>query len=266
MSRAARASVRTVGSWPKGFSPLNAPVAQLDRAAPGKGTVESSSLSGRSILHRAQLCLTQVGVAGIPCKVKKTLDAKHKISYNVGHEQARCRQARPNPLHALRGRFDALVSRLADVSINTVSKLLEDAGRFCAGFHDAKVRNVKAKRVQVDEIWTFTSAKQKNVARDESAGRWRRRHLDLDRDRGPDQASHFAFRRRPRRRLRRVVHGGRCRPRRQPHPAHSDGHKAYLEAVEGAFGADIDYAMLVKIYGARRGREGPLQPGRMHRR
>ena len=57
------------------------------------------------------------------------------------------------------------VSRLADVSINTVSKLLEDAGRFCAGFHDAKVRNVKAKRVQVDEIWSFTAAKQKNVAK-----------------------------------------------------------------------------------------------------
>ena len=46
------------------------------------------------------------------------------------------------------------VSRLADVSINTVSKLLVDAGRFCAGFHDAKVRDVKAKRVQVDEIWS----------------------------------------------------------------------------------------------------------------
>jgi lambda repressor-like predicted transcriptional regulator len=59
------------------------------------------------------------------------------------------------------------VSRLADVSINTVSKLLEDAGQFCAGFHDAKVRNVKAKRVQVDEIWSFTAAKQKERRQDE---------------------------------------------------------------------------------------------------
>ena len=56
------------------------------------------------------------------------------------------------------------VSRLADVSINTVAKLLVDAGNFCAGYHDAKVRGVKAKRVQVDEIWSFTYAKQKNVA------------------------------------------------------------------------------------------------------
>ena len=56
------------------------------------------------------------------------------------------------------------VSRLADVSFNTVAKLLLDAGSFCAGYHDANVKGVKAKRVQVDEIWSFTYAKQKNVA------------------------------------------------------------------------------------------------------
>src|SRR5208282_2576794 len=56
------------------------------------------------------------------------------------------------------------VSRLTDTSINTVSKLLVDAGRFCAGFHDAKVRGVKASKVQVDEVWSFVGAKQKNVA------------------------------------------------------------------------------------------------------
>jgi Aldehyde dehydrogenase family len=55
------------------------------------------------------------------------------------------------------------ISRVCDVSINTVSKLLVDAGRACAAFHDEKVRAVKAHRVQVDEIWSFTYAKQKNV-------------------------------------------------------------------------------------------------------
>src|SRR5215217_2198395 len=55
------------------------------------------------------------------------------------------------------------VSRLGDVSINTVSKLLVDAGRLCAAFHDDRVRGVKARRVQVDEIWSFTYAKKKNV-------------------------------------------------------------------------------------------------------
>src|SRR5688572_24482541 len=55
------------------------------------------------------------------------------------------------------------ISRVCDVSINTVSKLLVDAGKACAAFHDEKVRGVKARRVQVDEIWSFTYAKNKNV-------------------------------------------------------------------------------------------------------
>src|SRR5215211_5058918 len=61
------------------------------------------------------------------------------------------------------------ISRVADVSINTVSKLLIDAGKTCAAFHDEKVRGVTASRVQCDEIWSFTYAKQKNVARAKSA-------------------------------------------------------------------------------------------------
>src|SRR3954449_7770367 len=56
------------------------------------------------------------------------------------------------------------ISRVADVSINTVSKLLVDAGNACAAFHDATVQGVTAKRVQCDEIWAFVHAKQKNVA------------------------------------------------------------------------------------------------------
>ena len=55
------------------------------------------------------------------------------------------------------------IARTVDVSINTVSKLLVDAGKACAAFHDEKVRGVKASRVQCDEIWSFTYAKQKNV-------------------------------------------------------------------------------------------------------
>src|SRR6266566_5182843 len=56
------------------------------------------------------------------------------------------------------------ISRVCDVSINTVTKLLIDAGTVCAAFHDEKVRDVRAKRVQCDEIWSFCYSKQKNVA------------------------------------------------------------------------------------------------------
>ena len=57
------------------------------------------------------------------------------------------------------------ISRTVSVSINTVTKLLIDAGQACAAFHDQAVRNVTASRVQCDEIWSFCYAKQKNVQR-----------------------------------------------------------------------------------------------------
>lgn len=141
------------------------------------------------------------------------------------------------------------VSRLTDTSINTVSKLLEDAGRFCAGFHDAKVRGVKASKVQVDEIWSFTAAKEKNVAAmktpvNGAGDTWTWTAIEAD---TKLLISHFVGGR-----------DGECAKWFIEDMASrianriqltSDGHKAYLEAVEGAFGADIDYAMLVKLYG-----------------
>src|SRR5256886_1820125 len=64
------------------------------------------------------------------------------------------------------------VSRLADVSINTVSKLLVDAGLVCAAFHDENVRGVKSKRVQCDEIWSFVGAKEKRAKPEQKAAGW----------------------------------------------------------------------------------------------
>src|SRR5947199_41432 len=64
------------------------------------------------------------------------------------------------------------VSRLADVSINTVSKLLVDAGVVCAAYHNETVRNLKSNRVQCDEIWAFVGAKQKNATDEQKAAGW----------------------------------------------------------------------------------------------
>ncbi len=155
------------------------------------------------------------------------------------------------------------ISRLTGVSINTVSKLLEDAGRFCAGFHDAKVRNVAAKRVQVDEAWAFCYSKQKNVASakaapDGAGDVWTWTAIEADTkllishfcgDRDGECAKWFID-----------DVAARVANRIQ---LTSDGHKAYLEAVEGAFGADVDYAMLIKMYGnapeAFKGRYSPAE-------
>ncbi len=141
------------------------------------------------------------------------------------------------------------ISRICDVSINTVSKLLVDAGKACSAFHDAEVRGVSAKRVQCDEIWSFTYAKQKNVGKAKAApaeagDTWTWTGIDADTKLivswlvgGRDAEYAMAFM---------DDLAGRLTDRVQ---LTTDGHRAYLEAVEGAFGADVDYAMLVKIYG-----------------
>ena len=154
-------------------------------------------------------------------------------------------------------------SRISGVSINTVSKLLVDAGNACAEYHDNTVRNVKAERVQCDEIWSFVAAKQKNV-KDmkepvEGAGDvWTWTALDADSKMiisylvgGRDGRYAAEFMDDVASRLANRVQ------------LTTDGHKAYLEAVEGAFGADVDYAQLVKIYGASpenaKGRYSPAE-------
>jgi IS1 family transposase len=142
------------------------------------------------------------------------------------------------------------VTRLTGASKNTVIKLLVDAGNACMAFHDANVRDVKAKRVQVDEIWSFTYAKQKNVAAAKSApdgagDTWTWTAIDADSKMifsyfigGRDGECAMWFVDDLRSRLANRVQ------------LTSDGHKAYLEAVEGAFGGDVDYATLHKVYGS----------------
>jgi IS1 family transposase len=142
------------------------------------------------------------------------------------------------------------VTRLTGASKNTVAKILIDAGKACAAYHDEHVRGVKARRVQVDEIWSFTYAKQRNVptakAAPEDAGdTWTWTALDAETKlivswlvggRDGEYAAAFVDDLRPRLANRVQLT--------------SDGHSPYLEAVEDAFGDDIDYAMLVKLYGA----------------
>ena len=152
------------------------------------------------------------------------------------------------------------VSRVADVSINTVSKLLGDAGKACATFHDDTVREVRAKRVQCDEIWSFTATIQKNVAAmrvpvDGAGDIWTWTALDAD---TKLIVSHFVGDRE-----------GECAILFMDDVAKrlatrmqltTDGHRAYLDAVEGAFGCDVDFAQLGKIYGAAPGPAGRYSP------
>ena len=72
-------------------------------------------------------------------------------------------EKRSKSSHALRGVLHAFDFPSDGVSINTVTKLLVDAGLACAAFHDEAVRHVEAQRVQCDEIWCFTYAKARHV-------------------------------------------------------------------------------------------------------
>lgn len=140
-------------------------------------------------------------------------------------------------------------SRLADCSINTVTKLLVDVGRACADYQDEALRGLSCKRVQVDEIWAFVYAKERSApaakkATGEAGDIWTWTALCADTklilswlvgDRSADTAKSFI-----------CDLAGRLANRIQ---LTSDGHKVYIEAVEEAFGKRVDYAMLVKTYG-----------------
>jgi len=140
-------------------------------------------------------------------------------------------------------------ARICDVAFNTVLKFVPEIGKACAEYQSRVFRNLTCKRIQCDEIWSFCYAKEKNVP-DEKKGQfgygdiWTWVAIDADTKLVPswlvgnrdaetakifmeDLASRFSHR----------------------VQLTTDGLKTYLEAVEGAFGADIDYVMLIKLYG-----------------
>jgi IS1 family transposase len=141
------------------------------------------------------------------------------------------------------------IARLTGASKNTIVKFLRDAGEACARYQDEKLRGLRCKRIQVDEIWSFVGMKQKNVPAERKGefgigDVWTWTAIDADTklavswllgDRTTATAKEF-------------MNDLALRLANRVQIT-SDGHKAYLEAVEEAFGADVDYAQLVKIYG-----------------
>jgi len=137
--------------------------------------------------------------------------------------------------------------RMTGASKNTIAKLLVEVGEACADYQDKYLVDLKCKRVQVDEIWSFVYSKQKNIPegkQGEAGDIWTWTAIDADSKlilnwfvggRDGFTAKHFIS-----------DLAARLTNRIQ---LTSDGHKAYLEAVEDAFGGDVDYAMLVKLYG-----------------
>src|SRR6266850_6954731 len=150
--------------------------------------------------------------------------------------------------------------RMTGVAKGTVLKLLADLGGACAEYQDRTFRDLKLRRVQCDEIWSFVGMKQKTAARQGKAGMgdiWTWTALDADTKLVPtwmiggrDSGMAHAF-------IQDLA--DRLASRIQ---LTTDGHKVYIEAVEAAFGSEIDYSMLVKLYGAERPGEARYSPAK----
>jgi IS1 family transposase len=142
------------------------------------------------------------------------------------------------------------VARMTGISKVTILKLIKDAGIAAADYQDRALRNLKCRKIQVDEIWQFVYAKEKNVPADKKGkfgygDVWTWVAIDADTKLVPC----FMTGNRDARSATMFVDdlASRLATRVQ---LTSDGLKVYLEAVEGAFGCEIDYAMLIKTYAA----------------
>ncbi len=140
-------------------------------------------------------------------------------------------------------------TRIVECSKNTVVKLLAEIGKACQVYQDKHLRDLKCQRIQLDEIWSFVGKKQRQVKEDDDNTQvgdiWTWTSICADTklvpswvigQRDAEYANAFVS-----------DLAARLSTRVQ---LTTDGHKPYLEAIEGAFGADVDYARLVKIYGA----------------
>ena len=151
-------------------------------------------------------------------------------------------------------------SRMTGVAVNTVIKLLTEIGSACLDYQDAVMHDLPCRRLQCDEIWSFVYAKAKNVP-DQHQGKfgygdvWTWTAIDAETKLIP--CWHVGHRDGEDASLFMENLAQRLRGRVQ---LTTDGHHAYLDAVDGAFGADIDYAMLRKLYGAEPGAEKRYSP------
>ena len=139
-------------------------------------------------------------------------------------------------------------ARICDVAFNTVLKFIPQIGMACADFQDKAFHDLKCKRVQCDEIWSFCYAKQKNVPKEKRGlfgygDVWTWVAMDAETKLVPS----FMVGRRDAQSAKMFIDDLASRLANRVQLT-TDGNKVYLEAVEGAFGCKVDYAMLIKMY------------------
>lgn len=171
------------------------------------------------------------------------------------------RQRRSQAVAALvEGNSIRATCRMTGVAKGTVLRLLADLGRACAEYQDRAFHNLPCRRIQCDEIWAFCYAKEKNVPEDRRGlfgvgDVWTWTAICAETKLGVS----WLVGKRDAGCAREFIEdlAGRLAHRIQ---LTSDGHRVYLNAVEDVFGSEIDYAMLVKLYGAEPDAQGRYSP------
>jgi IS1 family transposase len=139
-------------------------------------------------------------------------------------------------------------ARMCDVAFNTVLKLLPEIGRACLEYQDKALRQLPCKRIQCDEIWSFVGAKEKNTSAEKKAEGWGDVWTWVAIDPDTKLVPSFMVGSRGARTAKMFMDDLASRLANRVQLT-TDGHRAYLQAVEGAFGSEIDFAMLIKLYG-----------------
>ncbi len=183
--------------------------------------------------------------------------------YNIGVMNKLSLEKRTQVIRTLvEGNSIRATCRITGAAKGTVTRLFVAVGTACAKYQDIHLRNLPSRHIQCDELWSFCYAKQKNVPV-EKQGRfgygdvWTWIAIDADTKLVPcwlvglrDAGYAFEFLKDLRSRLANRVQ------------LTTDGHRVYFNAVEDVFGTDIDYAMLVKLYGTEPSGEARYSPAK----
>ncbi len=188
------------------------------------------------------------------------LDMLKRLKHNAAIMNRLSKQQRIQIITALvEGNSLRATARMCDVSFNTVLKLVPHIGIACMEFQDKMLRNLSCKLIQCDEIWSFVGSKEKNTRPERKSDGWGDVWMWVAIDAETKLVPSFMVGTRGAQTAHSFMQdlASRLKNRIQ---LTTDGHKVYLQAVEDAFGSQIDYAMLVKMYGSDRDTEATYNP------
>jgi IS1 family transposase len=204
-----------------------------------------------TLLRVVRILSTALGIVKPPCvyfAMHFALDSVSMLKHNEYMNRLKREKQIQIIASLVEGNSLRATARMCDVAFNSVLKLLPQIGMACADYQDRVLRNLKCKHIQCDECWTFCYAKDKNLPADKQGqfgfgSVWTWVAIDADTKLVPS----FMVGNRDLQTARIFIDDLKSRLANRVQLT-TDGLKVYLDAVEGAFGSEVDYAQLVKLY------------------